>query len=365
MYLWKCSFSKNTMEDKIRSVIARYYELDNLMADPEVISDSDALKEIAREHRNLGPVVTEGKKLLEVYGQIKDDLEILNGSDEELKSIAQSELKELQDSRDDMEEALKVMLLPKDPNDDRNTIIEIRAGTGGEEAGLFAADLFRMYERFAERNNWSKEAISANETGIGGLKEITFSLKGEGCYGLMKFEGGVHRVQRIPKTETGGRVHTSAATVAVLPEAEDVDIEVLDQDLKIDTYRASGAGGQHVNKTESAIRITHIPTGLVVTCQDEKSQHKNKSAALKVLRSRLLAAEQERLAEERAEERKTMVSTGDRSAKIRTYNFPQGRITDHRISYTTYRLDENLDGDLFELIEQLQLAEQQTLLESA
>ena len=264
-----------------------------------------------------------------------------------------------------MEEALKVMLLPKDPNDDRNTIIEIRAGTGGEEAGLFAADLFRMYERFAERNNWSKEAISANETGIGGLKEITFSLKGEGCYGLMKFEGGVHRVQRIPKTETGGRVHTSAATVAVLPEAEDVDIEVLDQDLKIDTYRASGAGGQHVNKTESAIRITHIPTGLVVTCQDEKSQHKNKSAALKVLRSRLLAAEQERLAEERAEERKTMVSTGDRSAKIRTYNFPQGRITDHRISYTTYRLDENLDGDLFELIEQLQLAEQQTLLESA
>ncbi len=353
------------MEDKIQSVIARYEELEHMMADQAVISNSDTLKDIAREHRHLAPVVSEGRIFLSVCNQVKDDLEILNGKDEELKSIAQEELKELQEKKAELEESLKVMLLPKDPNEDRNTIIEIRAGTGGDEAGLFAADLFRMYERFAERNKWTKEAISANETGIGGLKEITFSLKGEGCYGLMKFESGVHRVQRVPETETQGRVHTSAATVAVLPEAEEVDIEVLDQDLKIDTYRASGAGGQHVNKTESAIRITHLPTGLVVTCQDEKSQHKNKSAALKVLRSRLLAAEQERQAQERAVERKSMVSTGDRSAKIRTYNFPQGRITDHRINYTTYRLEDNLDGDLFEMIEQLQLAEQQTLLESA
>ncbi|MBT3217294.1 MAG: peptide chain release factor 1 [Candidatus Marinimicrobia bacterium] len=352
------------MKDKIISVIARHGELEQLMTEQAVLSNSDKLKEVAREHRHLSPIVLEGDKYLALIEQINDDLEILKGSDEELKSIAQAELKTLQENKKDSEEALKVMLIPKDPNDDKNTIIEIRAGTGGDEAGLFVADLYRMYERFSERNQWTKEAIGISETGIGGFKEVTFSLKGEGCYGLMKFEGGVHRVQRIPKTETSGRVHTSAATVAVLPEAEEVDIEVLDQDLKIDTYRASGAGGQHVNKTESAIRITHLPTGLVVTCQDEKSQHKNKAAALKVLRARLLAAEQERQAKERAVERKSMVSTGDRSAKIRTYNFPQGRITDHRINYTSYRLEENLDGDLFEMIESLQLAEQQSLLDS-
>ena len=259
---------------------------------------------------------------------------------------------------------LKVLLIPRDPNDDKNTIVEIRAGTGGEEAALFAADLFRMYSRYAERNNWSRDIIASNGTGIGGFKEIIFSMKGTAVYGVMKFESGVHRVQRVPKTETGGRLHTSAATVAVLPEAEDAEINIKEIDLKIDTFRASGAGGQHVNKTESAIRITHIPTGLVVTCQDEKSQHKNRTAALKVLKSRLLAQEKERLAQERADVRKSMVSTGDRSAKIRTYNFPQGRITDHRINFTSYQLENVMDGDLNEIIEQLKIADQQVALQA-
>jgi peptide chain release factor 1 len=238
----------------------------------------------------------------------------------------------------------------------------MRAGTGGDEAALFVSDLFRMYSRFAERSNWQFHVMNANGTGIGGFKEIVFSIAGKGAYGKMKYESGVHRVQRVPKTEASGRVHTSAATVAVLPEAEEADIDIRSEDLKIDTYRASGAGGQHVNKTESAIRITHLPTGLVVTCQDESSQHKNRAAALKVLRSRMLAAEEERIASERAKERKTLVSTGDRSAKIRTYNFPQGRITDHRINYTAYHLEAMLDGDISEMIDQLRIAEQQESL---
>ena len=274
-------------------------------------------------------------------------------------------MNELEEQQTKLEEKLKVLLLPNDPNDDKNLILEIRAGTGGEEAALFAADLYRVYMRYAERNNWAFKVMNSNDTGIGGMKEVIVSMKGDRAYGMLKYESGVHRVQRVPKTETSGRVHTSAATVAVLPEAEDVDIEVNSADLKIDTYRASGAGGQHVNKTESAIRITHIPTGLVVTCQDESSQHKNRAAALKVLKSRLLAAEQEKAAAERAEERKSLVSTGDRSAKIRTYNFPQGRVTDHRINFTTYRLQEILDGDITEIIEQLKIAEQQELLAAA
>ena len=264
----------------------------------------------------------------------------------------------------DLEDELKILILPHDPTDDKNSIIEIRAGTGGDEAALFASDLYRMYSRFAERNSWDFSVLGSSSIGIGGLKEIIFSLKGDGAYGVMKYESGVHRVQRVPKTETSGRVHTSAATVAILPEAEDADINVVDADLKIDTYRASGAGGQHVNKTESAIRITHIPTGLVVTCQDESSQHKNKAAALKVLKSRLLAAEQEKLAKERAAARKSMVSTGDRSAKIRTYNFPQGRITDHRINFTSYNLDAVMDGDIKEIIEKLKIANQEEQLAS-
>jgi peptide chain release factor 1 len=288
----------------------------------------------------------------------------LAGDDDELKNIAQAEIEELQEELQSQEEELKVLLLPHDPTDDKNTILEIRAGTGGDEAALFAADLFRMYSRFAERNGLKYEVMESNAIGIGGFKEIIFSVKGDSVYGLLKFESGVHRVQRVPKTETSGRVHTSAATVAVLPEAEAADVEVVDADLKIDTYRASGAGGQHVNKTESAIRITHIPTGLVVTCQDETSQHKNKAAALKVLRSRLLAAEQDKLAKERAAARRDMVSTGDRSAKIRTYNFPQGRITDHRINFTAYNLEGVMDGDIADIIENLKLADQQAQLAS-
>ena len=295
---------------------------------------------------------------------IEDDKSILNGDDAELKEIAQEELIELESRKDKLESDLKILLLPRDPNDDKNLILEIRAGTGGDEAALFAADLFRVYTRYAERKNWKYKVMDSSDTGIGGIKEVIVSIQGKGAFGMLKYESGVHRVQRVPKTETSGRVHTSAATIAVLPEAEDVDIEINDSDLKIDTYRASGAGGQHVNKTESAIRITHIPTGLVVTCQDESSQHKNRAAALKVLKSRLLASEQEKVAAERAAERRSLVSTGDRSAKIRTYNFPQGRVTDHRINFTSYKLNEILDGDITEVIEKLKIAEQQELMAS-
>ena len=254
------------------------------------------------------------------------------------------------------------MTIFKDPNDNKNLILEIMAVTGGDEAALFASDLFRIYIRYVERKNWEYKVLDSSDTGIGGIKEVIVSIKGKGAFGLLKYESGVHRVQRVPKTETSGRVHTSAATIAILPEAEDVDIEINESDLKIDTYRASGAGGQHVNKTESAIRITHKPTGMVVTCQDESSQHKKRAAAMKVLKSRLLVAEQEKISAERAAERKSLVSTGDRSAKIRTYNFPQGRVTDHRINFTSYRLNEILDGDISELIEKMKMAEQQELM---
>lgn len=350
------------MKDKIKTIISRQEKLSELLADPEVMNDQNKLKETAQEHSQLGPIVLKGQDYLDVLQQIADDEEILNGNDAELKKIAQEELPELKGKLDALENDLKVMLIPKDPNDNKNTIVEIRAGTGGDEAALFAADLFLLYSRFAERNNWTREIMEMNDTGIGGYKEVIFSITGKGVYGLMKFESGVHRVQRVPKTEAGGRVHTSAATVAVLPEAEEAEIDMNEGDLKIDTFRASGAGGQHVNKTESAIRITHLPSGLVVSCQDEKSQHQNRLLAMKVLRSRLLAQEQERLAKERADARKSMVSTGDRSAKIRTYNFSQGRITDHRINYTAYNLDAVLDGDISEIIEQLKLAEQQEQL---
>jgi len=309
-------------------------------------------------------IVPKANQFLSLLEQLDGHKIIIGGDDDELKELALEELPELEKERASLESELKILLIPRDPNDDKNTIVEIRAGTGGEEAALFAADLFRMYSRYAERNNWSRDIIASNGTGIGGFKEIIFSMKGTAVYGVMKFESGVHRVQRVPKTETGGRLHTSAATVAVLPEAEDAEINIKEMDLKIDTFRASGAGGQHVNKTESAIRITHIPTGLVVTCQDEKSQHKNRTAALKVLKSRLLAQEKKRLAQERADVRKSMVSTGDRSAKIRTYNFPQGRITDHRINFTSYQLENVMDGDLNEIIEQLKIADQQVALQA-
>ena len=352
------------MIDKLKEIIAHFESLELKMADPNLVNNQKLYTESAKEHRRLSPIVEKSNQFINISNQIEDDNNFLNSDDKDLKEIAKAEIEDLQISLEKLEKELKVLLLPHDPTDDKNTIIEIRAGTGGDEAALFAADLYRMYTRFAERNSWKYSVMESNAIGIGGFKEIIFSVEGDGVYGFMKFESGVHRVQRVPKTETSGRVHTSAATVAVLPEAEEADIEILDSDLKIDTYRASGAGGQHVNKTESAIRITHIPTGVVVTCQDETSQHKNKAAALKVLRSRLLAAQQEKIASERAKARKNMVSTGDRSAKIRTYNFPQGRITDHRINFTAYNLEGVMDGQINSIIENLKLADQQDQLAS-
>ena len=350
------------MIDKLQNIILHYEELEQQMIDPALINNQNKYKEVTREHRRLAPVIDKAKNYISISKQIEEGESILKGNDEELKIIARDEIDSFKDSIVKIEDELKILLLPHDPNDDKNIILEIRAGTGGDEAALFAADLYRLYSRYAERNKWQYQVMESSTIGIGGFKELIMSVNGEGAYGALKFESGVHRVQRVPKTETSGRVHTSAATVAVLPEAEEADVQIVDADLKIDTYRASGAGGQHVNKTESAIRVTHLPSGLVVTCQDESSQHKNKAAALKVLRSRLLAAEQEQLAKERAAARKDMVSTGDRSAKIRTYNFPQGRITDHRINFTAYNLDGVMDGDISELIENLNLADQQLKL---
>lgn len=350
------------MIDKLQDIIHHFEELEQQMIDPTLINNQNKYKEVTREHRRLAPVIAKSKNYISVSKQIEEGESILKGDDEDLKEIVKSEIEDLKDEVVKIEDELKILLLPHDPNDDKNIILEIRAGTGGDEAALFASDLYRLYSRFAERNKWQYKVMESSPIGIGGYKELIMSINGEGAYGALKFESGVHRVQRVPKTETSGRVHTSAATVAVLPEAEEADVQIVDAELKIDTYRASGAGGQHVNKTESAIRITHLPSGLVVTCQDETSQHKNKAAALKVLRSRLLAAQQEQLAKERAAVRKDMVSTGDRSAKIRTYNFPQGRITDHRINFTAYNLDGVMDGDIGELIENLILADQQLKL---
>ncbi|MFL2994156.1 MAG: peptide chain release factor 1 [Candidatus Neomarinimicrobiota bacterium] len=350
------------MRDKLEFIIERYNSIQVQMAEQEVLSSPDKLKELAKEYKQLEPLVSTGVEYIKILDQIIDCESIMESNDLELKELAFEELTQSKVKKEALENDLKVKLIPKDPLDNKNIILEIRAGTGGDEAALFAADLFRLYSHFSEKYNWEKKLIASNEIGIGGFKEVIISLKGRGAYGMLKYESGVHRVQRVPETETGGRVHTSAATVAVLPEAEDVDVEINDIDLKIDTYRASGAGGQHVNKTESAIRITHIPSGLVVTCQDESSQHKNRASALKVLRSRLLADQKEKAAAERAAERKSLVSTGDRSAKIRTYNFPQGRVTDHRINFTSYRLTEIMNGDIEEIIEELKIAEQQDIL---
>ncbi len=352
------------MIDKLQTIIERYDTLAELMSRPDAMHNMKAFTQLAREHSGLTELVELSKKYIDTYKQLQDDEEILNGDDPELKELVRDEIGHLREDIALQEERLKVLLIPKDPNDNKNTILEIRSGTGGDEAALFAGNLYRMYLRFTERQNWKSEIMTLHDNEGGGIKEVIVTIVGEGAYGLLKFESGVHRVQRIPETESSGRVHTSAATVAVLPEAEDVDIEVNEGDLKIDTYRASGAGGQHVNKTESAIRITHNPTGLVVTCQDETSQHKNRDKAMKVLRSRLYELEMERQHNERADARKSMVSTGDRSAKIRTYNFPQGRVTDHRINLTLYKLNDIMDGDLTETIEALQLEDQKAAMEA-
>jgi peptide chain release factor 1 len=351
------------MQNKIKKIINTYDDLTDQLSDPKIISNPPKFRDIAKHHHDLEPVVQKGREYIKLIEQIVEYRSILDGDDPDLKVIAKEEIDDLFSQQEQQENELKILLLPKDQRDSKNTIIEIRAGTGGEEAALFSADLYRMYSHYAERKGWATETLSSSPTGSGGLKEVIFAVKGDGAFGEMKFEGGVHRVQRVPETESSGRIHTSAATVAILPEAEEIDLEINPDDIRIDTFRASGAGGQHVNKTESAVRITHIPTGLVVSCQDEKSQHKNRVAAMKVLRSRLLAIEEEKQQSERAEIRKSMVSTGDRSAKIRTYNFPQGRVTDHRIELTLYKLDSIMDGDIAELIEQLRIAEQMEQLQ--
>jgi peptide chain release factor 1 len=350
------------MIDRLKKIISNYDDLAKQMSDPNVVADIKKYTNLAKEHRHLGNIAPKAQEYINLFNQIKDDEDILQGDDKELKEIAKEEITILKNSLNVLNDELKILLLPQDPNDSKNTLVEIRSGTGGNEAALFAENLFRMYTRFCESKKWKHELLSINENEGGGLKEVIFSVSGESVYGILKYESGVHRVQRIPETESNGRIHTSAATVAVLPEAEDVDIEINDNELKIDTYRASGAGGQHVNKTESAIRITHLPTGLVVTCQDESSQHKNKDKAMKVLRSRLMDYEIEKINKQRSSARKLMVSTGDRSAKIRTYNFPQGRITDHRINLTLYKLEEILNGDLNEFIEKIKLEDQKIQL---
>ena len=350
------------MIDKLQSIIDKYNQLSGSLSDPEIISNSKKFAKIAKEHNSLTPIVEKSKIYLDKNTQLESTQEILDSDDDELVLLAKEEISSLSKDIEDLEQALKILLIPKDPNDNNNTILEIRSGTGGDEAALFAGDLMRMYTRYVERMKWSSEIITLHDNEGGGIKEAVISIKGLGAYGNMKFESGVHRVQRVPDTESSGRVHTSAATVAVLPEIENIDMDIKDADIKIDTYRASGAGGQHVNKTESAIRVTHIPTGVVVTCQDESSQHKNKDKALKVLRTRLYEVKQQEIDSKRASERKSMVSTGDRSAKIRTYNFPQGRVTDHRINLTLYKLDEILDGDLTETIEALKMEERKSQL---
>lgn len=343
---------------KLKEIEQSYKEIEARMADPEVANDPQEMQSLGKKHVDLTPIVDAFMQYESVIQGIKDAKEMIAGDDKEMAELAKEEISLLESRIEDLEKQIQILLLPKDINDDRSVIIEIRGGAGGDEAALFAANLFRMYTRFAERQRWKTEIISGSETGIGGYKEIVFRIDGTGAYSSLKFESGVHRVQRVPETEASGRIHTSTATVAVLPEAADVDIEVRTEDLKIDTYRASGAGGQHVNMTDSAVRITHLPTGIVVTCQDERSQIKNRIKAMHFLRTKLYDAELQRQNAEMAAERKGQVGTGDRSERIRTYNYPQNRISDHRINLTLYKLDQIMDGDIYELIRALSDADQ-------
>lgn len=344
------------IEAKLQQVKERFEEVTAAMSNPSVFDDPEHYTELTKEHSDLKELVELYEQWSDIRNQINGNEELIEeGEDAEITEMAQEENKELKPRLEELEEKIKFKLIPKDPDDSKNVIVEIRAGTGGDEAAIFAGDLFDMYRRYAEKMGWKQNVMSLSESEKGGFKEIVFGLEGKEVYGKMKYESGVHRVQRVPDTETQGRVHTSAATVAVLPEAEDVDIEINTADLRIDTFRASGAGGQHVNKTDSAIRITHEPSGVVVECQQERSQHQNKEKAMVMLRSKLYEMEEEKLRKERAEERKSQVSTGDRSAKIRTYNFPQSRLTDHRISLTLYNLDNIMKGDIDEVVEALRV----------
>lgn len=347
--------------EKLKSLVRRHEEVERLLCDPNVLGDLKKLNSLNRERTQLVPIVEAMGKLERVERSIREDEEALD--DPELGPLARQELPELQDEHQKLEQELRVLLLPKDPNDEKNTILEIRGGTGGEEAALFAADLFRMYSRFAERQGWRVEIMSSSEASAGGLKEVIALVTGQRVYSSLKHEGGVHRVQRVPATEAQGRIHTSTATVAVLPEAEEVDLTIDEKELKIDIAASGGPGGQGVNTTNSAVQITHLPTGMIVKCQDERSQLKNKSKALKILRSRLLDIEREKQAEAQRDERRGMVKAGDRSEKIRTYNFPQNRLTDHRIGLTLYELDRIIEGDLDQLISALGSWHQAQLLE--
>ena len=354
------------MLEKLKGIKERYEQLTALLSDPAVIGDQNRYRELSKEQAGLTDIVNAYDEYMAADAEIESCKAMLEEADDAaMREMIHEELNGLSAKEQELSERLKVMLLPKDPNDDRDVIIEVRAGTGGEEAALFGADLLRMYTRYAERHGYKAELMNENYTEKGGVKEAVLSLQGKGAYSRMKFESGVHRVQRVPETESQGRIHTSAAPVAVLPEAEDVEVDINPNDLQIDTYRSGGAGGQHVNKTESAIRITHIPTGLVVQCQDERSQHKNRDKAMRVLKSRLLELYQSKAAEAEADERKSQVGSGDRSERIRTYNFPQSRVTDHRIGLTLYKLEAFLDGDMDEVIDALILAERTRQLSSA
>lgn len=342
------------MLDKLESVEEKYEDLSHKISDPEVIAEQSVWQKLMKEHASLEPIVEKFREYKSILKGIEDSKEMLmDKSDKDFEEMVRLELEELQEKQEKLGEELKILLLPTDPNDDKNVIVEIRGAAGGEEAALFAGDLLRMYMRYAERMGWKVEMLSSNPTDIGGYKEVIFEIDGKGAYSRLKYESGAHRVQRIPTTEAGGRIHTSTSTVAVLPEAEDVDVEINMNDLRIDVFRSSGHGGQSVNTTDSAVRVTHLPTGFVVSCQDEKSQLKNKEKAIKILKSRLLDLETERHNAEIANDRKSQVGTGDRSERIRTYNFPQGRVTDHRIGMTLYQLDSYMDGDLDEMIDAL------------
>jgi len=341
------------MFDKLIGIEKRFEQLEKLLSNPEIFQDREAYQKYAREHAELNKIVTVFREYNGVGAEIDDSLELLKDDDPEIAQMASDEIDRLNNRKETLENTLKQLLVPKDPLDGKNVIIEIRAGTGGEEAGLFAGDLFKMYQRFAESMKWNVEILNHHATGVGGLKEVIAIVKGKNAYSRLKYESGTHRVQRVPVTETQGRVHTSAVTVAVLPEAEEVDVKIDPNEIKVDVYRSTGPGGQSVNTTDSAVRITHLPTGMVVTCQDEKSQHKNKAKAMKVLRARLMDAMIQEQNEKRSEERKSQVGSGDRSERIRTYNYPQGRVTDHRIGLTLYKLENILQGDITEIVNEL------------